>query len=43
MIKYQFFVDKHLPVQTQRKVNISKIFGLFKLIINKATTAMPLT
>ena len=24
MIKHQIFVNKHLPVQTQRKVNISK-------------------
>ena len=43
MMEHQIFVDKHLPVQTQRKVNISKIYDLFKLIINKATTAMPLT
>ena len=40
MIKHQIFVNKHLPVQTQR--NEINIFGLFKLV-NKDTTAMPLT
>ena len=27
MIKHQIFVNKHLPVQTQRKVNISKRYS----------------
>ena len=26
MIKHQIFVNKHLPVQTQRKVNFSKSY-----------------
>ena len=43
MIKHQIFVNKHLPVQTQRKVNISKRYSIFSNIINKVTRAMPFT
>ena len=45
MIKHQIFVNNHLPVQTQRKVNISKrnsICSNLLKILNKDTTAMPL-
>ena len=41
MIKHQIFLNKHLPIQTQRKNYYQKIFDLFKLV-NKVTTAMPL-
>ena len=36
MIKHQIFVNKYLPVQTQRK----EIFDLFKLI-NEDTATIP--
>ena len=39
MIKHQIFVNKHLPIQTQRKKYYQKIFDLFKLV-NKNTTTM---
>ena len=46
MIKHHIFVNKHLSVQTQRKViNISKrnsICSNLLKILNKDTTAMPL-
>ena len=28
MIKHQIFVNKHLPVQIQRKINISKRYSI---------------
>ena len=40
MIKYEIFVNEHLPVQTQQ--NKQRIFNFFKLI-NKDITAMLLT
>ena len=38
MIKYQIFIDKHLPVQTQWKVNISKKYAICSNLLT--TTAI---
>ena len=35
MIKYQIFIDKHLPVQTQWKVNISKKYAICSNLLTK--------
>ena len=42
MIKHQIFVNKDLPDQTQRKINIGKYIR-FVQIVSKDTKAMPLT
>ena len=33
MIKHQVFVNKHLPVQTQRKENISKRYSIYSNLL----------